>query len=111
MRTPLLANFPRLNLFTVSFILALLIAPSVIAQSQITTGTIQGTVVDVNGAVVAGADVEIKNLGTNSMRNLTTDEEGRFSALQLQPGKYSVTVVKRGYTTPSTEVELTVRPT
>jgi len=97
MRTPVLGNVPRLNLFTFSFILALLIAPSVVAQSQITTGTIQGTVVDVNGAAVTGANVEIKNLDTNLTRSLTTDEEGRFKAPQLQPGNYSVTVTKQGF--------------
>jgi len=35
------------------------------AQTQITTGTIQGTVSDANGAVLPGANVEIKNLDTN----------------------------------------------
>ncbi len=112
MRTPVLANFPQINLFTFSFILALLIAPSVAAQSQITTGTIQGRVVDANGAVVPGANVEIKNLDTNFPRNLTTDEDGRFVAPQLQPGKYSVTVAKQGFGTSLAEVpELTVGQT
>src|SRR5215213_1756010 len=97
MRTRVLGNVPRINLFTFSFVLALLIAPAVVAQSQITTGTIQGTVVDVNGAAVTGANVEIKNLDTNLTRSLTTDEEGRFKAPQLQPGNYSVTVTKQGF--------------
>ena len=57
MRTPVRGNFPRLQFFTISIILALLIAPSALAQTQITTGTIQGTVVDANGAVVPGANV------------------------------------------------------
>ncbi len=111
MRTPVLDYVPRPNFFTLSFILTLLIAPSVIAQSQITTGTIQGTVVDTNGAAVAGANVEIKNVGTNIIRNLTTDDGGRFTALQLQPGKYSVSVAKQGFGTPVAEVEVTVGET
>jgi hypothetical protein len=99
MRTPVPGNFPRIQFFAISFILALLIAPSTLAQTQITTGTIQGTVVDANGAVVPGANVEIKNLDTNISRNLTTDEDGRFAALALQPGNYSVTVAKQGFAT------------
>jgi hypothetical protein len=109
MRIPLLGNFPPINLFTVSFILTLLIAPSIAAQSQSTTGTIQGTVQDVNGAAVPGANVEIKNLDTNLARTQTTDEEGRFIALALPPGRYSVTVSKQGFaTTELPETALTV---
>jgi hypothetical protein len=99
MRTPVPGNFPRLQFFITSIILALLIAPSALAQTQITTGTIQGTVIDANGAVVPGANVEIKNLDTNIARNATTDEDGRFQVLALQPGNYSVIVSKTGFAT------------
>jgi hypothetical protein len=99
MRTPVLASFSRIQFFTFSVVLLLLIAPSVFAQTQITTGTIQGTVVDANGAVVPAANVEIKNLDTNAVRNVSTDEDGRFVALALQPGNYSVTVAKQGFAT------------
>src|SRR5262249_25874374 len=44
------------------------------AQTQITTGVVQGTVVDPSGAVVPGAEVEAKNLGTNAHRTLTTGD-------------------------------------
>ena len=74
-------------------------ALSVMAQTQITTGTIQGTVLDANGAAMPGANVEIKNLDTNVSRTLTTDEDGRFVALALQPGNYSVTISKSGFAT------------
>jgi len=77
----------------------LLVVSSAGAQTQITTGTIQGTVVDVNGAVVPGANVEIKNIDTNFTRTLTTDEDGRFVAPLLQPGNYKVTVSKQGFAT------------
>src|SRR5437667_8106556 len=79
------------------------------AQTQITTGTIQGTVSDANGAVLPGANVEIKNLDTNLSRNLSTDEGGRFVALAMSPGRYSITVSKTGFATAVAEsVELTV---
>src|SRR5215468_5131484 len=75
------------------------LAPCALGQAQITTGTIQGTVLDANGAAVPGANVEIRNVDTNSSRTLTTDEGGRFVALALQPGRYTVTVTKQGFAT------------
>ena len=57
------------------------------------------TVFDPNGAVVPGATVEIKNLETNYTRTESTDENGRFVFLTLQPGKYSVSTSKSGFAT------------
>jgi hypothetical protein len=80
-------------------LLALVSASGVRAQTQITAGTIQGTVTDPQGAVVPDARVEIKNLETNLVRTLSTDADGRFVALQLPPGHYTVTVSKQGFAT------------
>src|SRR5215813_15504633 len=68
------------------------IASAAFSQTQITTGTIQGTVADLNGAVMPGATVEIKNLDTNLSRTMSTDDGGRFVFLALPPGPYSVSV-------------------
>jgi hypothetical protein len=67
------------------------------SQTQITSGAIQGTVTDPSGAVVPGAEVEVKNLDTNFSRKVTTDTDGRFVALLLPPGRYTVTVKKEGF--------------
>ena len=80
-------------------LISIAMAAGVVAQTQSTTGTIQGNVLDANGAAIPGATVEIKNLGTNLTRTITTDEEGRFVALSLPPGKYSVTVSNKGFAT------------
>src|SRR5881392_3451537 len=94
---------------SISLFVVLAAAAAAFSQAQITTGTIQGTVTDVNGAVVPAANVEIKNLDTNLARNLSTDEGGRFVALALSPGKYSVTVTKQGFaTTVAEKLDLTV---
>ena len=69
------------------------------AQSQITTGVIDGTVLDTSGAVAPGVDVEIRNVETNLTRTLTTDRDGRFVALQLPPGRYTVTFKLSGFAT------------
>jgi len=80
-------------------LLVLAVASGVWAQTQITTGVIQGTVMDEAGAVVPGAEVEAKNPETNLVKTLTTDAEGRFVFLQLPSGNYTLTVSKAGYAT------------
>jgi hypothetical protein len=80
-------------------VLVCLPAAALQAQTQITTGVIQGTVVDEAGAVIPGAAVEVKNLDINLTKNLNTDDNGRFVFLQLQPGRYTLTVTKQGYAT------------
>jgi outer membrane receptor protein involved in Fe transport len=85
--------------FGISVLVVIAMALPVVSQTQMTTGTIQGTVTDTNGAVVPGASVEIKNLDTNLTRTLTTDDGGRYVALALPPGPYSVTVTKQGFAT------------
>src|SRR5438067_1176171 len=74
-------------------------AGSSMAQSQITTGVIDATVVDTTGAVLPGVDVEVRNVDTNLTRTLTTDRDGRFVALQLPPGRYTVTFKLSGFAT------------
>src|SRR5581483_10786830 len=72
---------------------------SATAQTQITTGVVEGTVVDQSGAVLPGVDVEVRNVETNLTRNLVSDRDGRFAALQLPPGRYTVTFKLAGFAT------------
>src|SRR4029453_14632312 len=69
------------------------------AQSQATTGVIEGTVSDPSGAPIAGATVLVKNTATNLERTLATDADGRFRALLLPLGPYRVTVSLTGFAT------------
>src|SRR5918911_2118265 len=89
----------RVKKYSLCLLALLLIASGVRAQTQITTGVVQGTVEDEKGAVVPGASVEVKNLETNLVKNLQTDESGRFVFLQLPPGRYTLTVAKQGFAT------------
>jgi hypothetical protein len=94
---------------TFCLFLLLSLSYSSFSQTQITTGVIQGTVLDESGAVLPGANVEVKSLETNSSKSLTTDTDGRFVFLQLSPGRYSVTISKQGFATMIQEgLELTV---
>jgi Carboxypeptidase regulatory-like domain/TonB dependent receptor len=67
------------------------------AAQSTTDGAIGGVVKDPNGAVVAGAAVTVRNVGTNRESTATTDDEGRFRVVQLQPGNYSVKVAATGF--------------
>ncbi len=89
-----------------------LLATPAAAQTQITTGVIQGTVVDATGAVVPGANIEARNLDTNAIRSLTSDGDGRFSFLLMPSGRYTLTATKDGFAKLVQEnVDLTVGQT
>src|SRR5216683_1873585 len=92
--------------------LALGLASSGWAQSQITAGTVQGDVVDEKGGSVAGATVEAKNLSTNYVQSDTTNTDGHFAFLSLSPGRYTLTISKSGFATVLLQnVDLTVGQT
>src|SRR5262245_18826684 len=71
--------------------------PSALAQSQLGTGTISGSVQDEAGAIIAGANVTITNIGTGLTRTLTTNSSGQFNAPVLPAGEYTVKVEQQGF--------------
>src|SRR5215475_14115030 len=79
---------------TLALCLALL-ATSVGAQTA-TTGTIEGTVTDPNGAVVPGATVRVTSPNLMRAQTATSDGQGRYRFANLPPGKYTVTVEATG---------------
>jgi hypothetical protein len=81
----------------VLFILATLASLSH-AQTAV-DGAIGGTVLDSTGAVVAGAGISVRNLGTNAEQTAVTDGSGYFRVLHLQPGPYNVTITATGFNT------------
>src|SRR5687768_9669999 len=65
-------------LLAIGFCIAVISMTSIVTFAQdITSGTIQGTISDEQGAVVAGATVEARNVDTNFTRSFSTDEDGR----------------------------------
>jgi hypothetical protein len=77
------------------------------------TGAISGTIVDVNGGAVAGADVQIINAATDELvRRLTSGADGTFEAVLLPPAKYFVVVNKAGFAeAKATNIEVRVTET
>jgi len=75
------------------------------AQSVGNSGSINGTVVDPTGAVVANAAVEIRNPVSGFDRKTTTDAAGRFAFTNIPFNPYHLTVVASGFSSNVQDVE------
>src|SRR5947208_12985746 len=84
---------------SVLFAVALLFPVALFAQSQATTGVIEGTVVDATGASLPGVTVTVKNTATNYEQTTVTDRAGRFRTVLLPLGPYQVTATLEGFGT------------
>ena len=90
----------------------LLMTAGAFGQSQATTGTIQGTVSDPNGAVVSGASITVRNTETGFERTVTSNSAGYFTAPLLSLGRYRVTTTASGFSNTVLEnVQVTVGQT
>src|SRR5215213_6921322 len=96
--------------FFLSLMVVLLVAPATFGQTV--TGTLQGTVSDSKGAVVAGAYVLLRNLETGQERNIKTNGDGRYDATFLPLGRYVVTASGTGFSKVAQEnIEVTLNQT
>ncbi|MEW6736087.1 MAG: carboxypeptidase regulatory-like domain-containing protein [Acidobacteriota bacterium] len=77
-------------------------------QAYDTTGTILGTVKDSTGAVIAGAIVIIRNLGTNFTREAIADEAGNFKAPLMPVGEYEITAEADNFSKAQSRVVLQI---
>src|SRR5947209_4956793 len=68
-----------------------LLVPAAFAQSEATTGNIEGRVLDPKGAAIPGVTVTAKNQATGLEKSATTDDEGNYRIILLPPGAYDVT--------------------
>jgi uncharacterized lipoprotein YajG len=76
--------------------LILFVAAATCAHAQSTLGSISGTVQDNTGGHVPNATVRIHRADNNSDRTVTTDSNGTYTALNLEPGLYDVMVRATG---------------
>ncbi|MGH9439930.1 MAG: carboxypeptidase regulatory-like domain-containing protein, partial [Terriglobia bacterium] len=90
-------------------VLALSFFVSVPVRAQVAGATLSGTVTDPTGAVIPNAGLSIQNTATGVVRTVTTDASGFYSAPNLQPGSYKVTVTAKGFaTTVESKITLSV---
>ncbi|HZO56263.1 MAG TPA: TonB-dependent receptor, partial [Bryobacteraceae bacterium] len=68
-----------------------------VCRAQMTTGEIEGTVRDPGGSAIALAKVDLRQLETDSSRQVLTDTDGRFRFAQVPVGSYEVNVESPGF--------------
>ncbi len=87
----------QISTFAVSLFLVCMFTQP--APAQVLYGSIVGTVEDPSGAVIPGAALSITNVATNTVREVTADDEGRYTAINLPAGSYTITATAPGFRT------------
>ena len=88
---------PRsVKIFCVSIFVALF-SSIAFSQGGAATGDLHITVKDPKGSMVTNATVTVNDVAKGLARTATSDGEGGYSARQLPPGSYSVTVEAQGF--------------
>src|SRR5690242_2204558 len=84
------------RLFTCTIIFCVLstIVPATFAQA---TATLQGTVIDESGAVVANVKITVRNQATGFERIVQTDSVGNYQVAALPVGIYRLEVRADGF--------------
>src|SRR5215469_11108870 len=96
----LLARPTRLRglILKVVYTTLLLTLTVVAAWAQSTaTGTVSGLVTDPSNAVIIGASVKLTDTSTNTSRDTTTNDAGRFIFVNVTPGTYDIKISKTGF--------------
>src|SRR2546425_11741702 len=97
------------SVFLAGATLILLLASPGTAQTV--TGTLQGTVVDMNGAVIPGAEIVLHNVDTGQERTLKTNSDGFYLASFMPLGRYSVSALQKGFAKVQESIEKTLNQT
>ena len=77
------------------FVIAILLVPSVFAQTF--TASIAGTVTDPSGSAVVGAKVHLRNMATNDIRDAVTSATGSYKFDNLLPATYEIRAEAAGF--------------
>jgi hypothetical protein len=76
------------------------------SQSLGNAGTVEGTVVDPSGAVVAKAEVSVHNVVTGYTQTVFTGSDGSFRLMNLPPNPYHLEVKAQGFAVFSQNVNI-----
>jgi carboxypeptidase family protein len=101
-------KFRSCLLFTLMFLFVFAIsAPFLIGQS-LTQGAVSGTVSDPSGAVIPGANVELKDVNTGATQTHKTGGTGAYNFALLPPGTYIITYSAPNYVTTTRTVQVSI---
>jgi len=93
--------------FVFSFFLGTSVLPA-LAQTTISSGSIQGTVTDPSGAGIPGAKITITSKETGQTQKLSSSSSGLYSTVALNPGNYTVRVEAPNFKTAELNVVVQV---
>nr|MBA3569688.1 TonB-dependent receptor [Pyrinomonadaceae bacterium] len=85
-----------LRMFTLAFFVLVMLGLGITANAQF-RASVQGTVTDVAGAVVADATVTLASKETGRTQQVQTSDGGFYRFSSLAPGLYSITVEKADF--------------
>src|SRR5437870_2478003 len=77
--------------------LLLCLVSAVALQAQTATGEVNGTVTDPNGAAVPGAVVKLINQATKIETEITANQSGYFTFVNVKPAAYTLGVEHQGF--------------
>ncbi len=80
----------------VAFAAVALLGTVMALQAQ-SAGSLRGTVLDQQGAVIAQALITLTSNGTGATRQTSSDSTGTYQFLQMAPGEYTLTASKVGF--------------
>ena len=82
---------------------------SVSAKAQVVGGTISGSITDPSEKLIPQAQISITNVATGITTVVVTNSDGFFTAPNLLPGEYEITVSAKGFATETVKgITLTV---
>ncbi len=87
------------TMFSIVIILSMTVLSPGAAGAQVAGATLSGTISDASGAVIPGAMVSIRDTATGIIRTVSSDEAGLYTAPNLRPSIYDVTVSIPGFNT------------
>jgi hypothetical protein len=90
-------NFNNNSYRALSYTLLLLGCFSLVHAQVATSGSVLGVVTDPTGAVIVGASVTLKNVGTGATFHATTDDSGQYNFRSVPVGQYELTASKEGF--------------
>ena len=67
------------------------------AHAQVAGGSILGTVTDPSGAVLANAEITIKDVATGVVRSVSSNSAGFYLAPNLPAGQYDLRITAPGF--------------
>ncbi len=89
---------PNMRRVMVGLVAVLFLICPFVTRAQELTATLNGVVADSTGAVIPKATISIKQVGTNAVRTVQSDESGNYVFSNVPAGTYTLSASSTGFT-------------